>query len=174
MFEDAPFVVVDFQHVKPGKGNQFTRTKLKNLITGQNREVTFKQGEKFGVPDISHMDMTFLYKDGSNYTFMNPSSFEQLSLSEEEIGGAKEFLTENLECSIVRFNERVIEVDVPNSVVLQVKETDPNFKGNTVTGSTKPAVLETGYTVQVPMHINQDDFLKIDTRTGNYVERVNK
>lgn len=174
LIEEQPFTVVDFQHVKPGKGNQFTRCKLRNLITGQNREFTFKQGEKFGVPDIHTVEMTFLYKDDSGYNFMNQTSFEQVALNDDDVGDAKNFLIENTECVIMNFNGKAIGVDVPNSVVLKVVKTDPNFKGNTVTGGSKPAELETGYIVQVPMHINEGDNLKIDTRTGEYVERVNK
>jgi len=174
LYEGQPYTITDFQHVKPGKGNQFTRAKLRNLITGQNREFTFKQGEKFEVPDINTVEMTFLYKDESGYNFMNQKTFEQLTLSEEDVGDAKNFLIENLECMVMIYNGRAIGVECPNSVVLKVVKTDPNFKGNTVTGGSKPAVMETGYTVQVPMHINEGDMLKIDTRTGEYIERVNK
>ena len=174
LFEDQPFTVVDFQHVKPGKGIQFTRCRLRNLITGQNREMTFKQGEKFGVPDITVVEMTFLYKDDGGFNFMNQANFEQVTLNEEDVGDAKNYLIENLECVIMTFNGRAIGVDVPNAVNLKVTKTDPNFKGNTVTGATKPATLETGHVVNVPMHINEGDVLRVDTRTGDYVERVNK
>jgi elongation factor P len=173
LVEGQPYSVVDFQHVKPGKGNQFTRTKARNLLTGQNREWTFKQGEKFEVPDIVTTEMTFLYKDDGGFNFMNQSSFEQVALNEEDVGESKNFLIENLECVIMNFNGKPIGVDVPNSVVLKVTRTDPNFKGNTVTGATKPAVLETGHSVNVPMHISEGDMLKVDTRTGEYIERVN-
>jgi elongation factor P len=174
LFEDAPFTVVDFQHVKPGKGNQFTRARLRNLLTGQNRECTFKQGEKFGVPDLNTQEMTFLYRDDNGFNFMNQTSFEQVSLNEDDVGDAKNYLIENLECVIMNFNGKPIGVDVPNAVNLKVTKTDPNFKGNTVTGATKPATLETGHVVQVPMHINEGDLLRVDSRTGEYVERVNK
>ena len=174
LYESQPFTVLDFQHVKPGKGNQFTRAKLRNLITGQNREFTFKQGEKFEEADISTVEMQFLYKDDSGFNFMNQSNYEQISLNEEDVGEAKNYLTENLDCVIMMFNGKSIGVDVPNSVTLKVTKTDPNFAGNTVTGAQKPAELETGYTVKVPMHISEGDLLKVDTRTGEYVERVNK
>jgi elongation factor P len=174
LIEGQPFTVTDFQHVKPGKGNQFTRAKLRNLLTGQNREFTFKQGEKFEPADISTVDMQFLYKDDSGFNFMNQTNFEQITLNDEDVGESKNFLIENLDCVIMMFNGKAIGVDVPNSVTLKVTKTDPNFKGNTVTGGSKPAELETGYTVQVPMHISEGDMLKIDTRTGDYVERVNK
>lgn len=174
MVEGQPYSVVDFQHVKPGKGNQFTRTKLKNILTGANLERTFKSGEKFEVPDVSTTDMTFLYKDDNGYNFMNQKNFEQMTLNGDDVGDAANYLIENLECVIMMFNGKAIGVDVPNAVNLKVAVTDPNFKGNTVTGATKPATLETGYVVQVPMHISEGDVLRIDTRTGDYVERVNK
>ena len=174
LYEGQPFTVLDFQHVKPGKGNQFTRAKLRNLITGQNREFTFKQGEKFDEADIATVEMQFLYKDDSGFNFMNQSNYEQITLNEEDVGEAKNYLIENLDCVIMTFNGKSIGVDVPNSVTLKVTKTDPNFAGNTVTGAQKPAELETGYTVKVPMHISEGDMLKVDTRTGEYVERVNK
>jgi elongation factor P len=174
LIEDQPFSVTSFEHVKPGKGNQFTRCKMRNLLTGQNREYTFKQGEKFGVPDMNTVEMTFLYKDESGYNFMNQTNFEQVTLNDDDVGDSKHFLIENIECTIMNFNGRPIGVGVPNSVQLKVAKTDPNFKGNTVTGAQKPATLETGYVVHVPMHISEGDLLKIDTRTGEYVERVNK
>ena len=169
MVEGQPFAIVDFQHVKPGKGNQFTRTKMRNLLTGSNLERTFKSGEKFEVPDVNTQDMTFLYKDDSGYNFMNQTNFEQICVTEDDIGDAKNYLIENLQCVVMNYNGKPIGIDCPNSVALKVVKTDPNFKGNTVTGATKPAVLETGHTVNVPMHINEGDVLKVDTRTGEYV-----
>ncbi|MDX9731993.1 MAG: elongation factor P [Bdellovibrionales bacterium] len=174
LVDGEPFTITDFQHVKPGKGNQFTRCKARSLLTGQNREWTFKQGEKFEVPDISTQEMQFLYKDDSGYTFMNQTNYEQVSLNDDDVGEAKNFLIENLDCVIMFFNGKTIGVDVPNSVQLKVVKTDPSFKGNTVTGAQKPATLETGFVVHVPMHISEGDVLKVDTRTGDYVERVNK
>jgi elongation factor P len=173
MVEGQPYSVTDFQHVKPGKGNQFTRCKLKNLITGSNLERTFKQGEKFDVPDVVTIEMQFLYKDDNGFNFMNQSNFEQMTLNAEDVGEAANYLIENLDCVVMLYNGRAIGVDVPNAVNLKVTKTDPNFKGNTVTGATKPAMLETGYSVNVPMHISEGDVLRVDTRTGEYVERVN-
>jgi elongation factor P len=172
MVEGQPYSVTDFQHVKPGKGNQFTRAKLRNLLTGANLERTFKQGEKFDVPDVNTSEMTFLYKDDNGYNFMNQKNFEQICVTEEEIGEAKNYLTENMEVVVMNYNGRPIGIDCPNSVVLKVVKTDPNFKGNTVSGGSKPAELETGHVVQVPMHISEGDLLKVDTRTGDYIERV--
>ena len=173
MIDGQPYVITDFQHVKPGKGNQFTRTKLRNLITGQNLERTFKSGEKFDIPDISARNVQYLYRDDNGLHFMDQSNYEQIQINPEDVPEATNFLLENLEVSVVFYNERPIGVDLPNSVNLKVTETAPSFKGNTVTGASKPATLETGYVVQVPMHIKEGDVLKVDTRTGEYVGRVN-
>lgn len=172
LLEGDPYSITDFQHVKPGKGNQFTRTKLRNLITGSNLERTFKSGEKFGVPDIVYKEMNFLYRDETGYNFMDQTSFEQLALSEELISTDANYLIENLEVKICFFNDRAVGVELPKSVNLKVKQTDPGFKGNTVQNTFKPAILETGYSVQVPLHINEGDTLKINTTDGTYVERV--
>lgn len=172
LVEGEPYAVVDFQHVKPGKGNQFTRTKLRNLLNGSNLERTFKSGEKFGIPDIAYKEMNFLYVDESGYNFMDQTSYEQLSLDKELLGDAANYLTENLQVKICFYNDRAVGVDLPKSVNLKVTQTDPGFKGNTVTGTYKPATLETGYVVQVPLHINEGDTLKINTTDGAYVERV--
>lgn len=172
LIESEPYTIVDFQHVKPGKGNQFTRTKLKNLITGTNLERTFKSGEKFGVPDVMYRDMSFLYKDDHGFNFMDKSNYEQLTLSTELVSDSANYLVENLEVKICFFNDRAVGIEVPKSVNLKVTQTDPGFKGNTVTNTTKPATLETGYVVQVPLHINIGDTLKINTIDGIYVERA--
>lgn len=173
LFEDAPFVIVDFQHVKPGKGNQFTRTKMRNMLTGQNREMTFKQGEKFGVPDIVAKEMNYLYKDESGFTFMDQTDFNQVTMTADEIGENVNYLMENLKVTIIFFNDRPVGVEVPRTVVLKVAETDPGMKGDRVTGGTKPATLETGLVVHVPLHISIGDTLKVDTDSGEYIERVN-
>lgn len=173
LIENEPYSVVDFQHVKPGKGNQFTRTKLKHLINGSNLERTFKSGERFGVPDVAFKDMDFLYKDEGGYNFMDQSSYEQIALSADLLGDAANYLTENLQVKVVFFNDRAVGVELPKSVTLKVAKTDPGFKGNTVTNTYKPATLETGYIVQVPLHIGEGDMLKINTTDGSYVERVN-
>jgi len=173
MIEGVPFSIVDFQHVKPGKGNQFTRTKLRNMLTGSNLEKTFKSGEKFEVPDVNTRDCTYLYKDDTGFTFMDKENYEQNIVGFEDVGDAANFLKENMEVTLLFFNGRVISVDVPNSVVLKVTQTDPGARGNTVTGATKPATLETGFVVHVPLHISEGDMLKVDTRTGDYIERAN-
>lgn len=173
LMDNEPYVVVDFQHVKPGKGNQFTRTKLRNLLTGQNRELTFKQGEKFGVPNVETKEMSFLYRDDNGFNFMDQTSFEQLLMTPDEVGENQYYLTENLTVVILMFNERAVAVDVPKAVNLKVTQTDPGVKGDRVTGGTKPATLETGLVVNVPLHISEGDTLRIDTSSGDYVERVN-
>jgi len=174
LIDDEPYTIVDFQHVKPGKGNQFTRTKLKNLITGSNLERTFKSGEKFTPPDVEYKDMSFLYSDEEGFHFMNQESFEQVQLSKEDIEPKNLYLLENQSVTMLFFNERAIDIDLPKTVVLTVTQTDPGFKGNTVTNTFKPATMETGCVVQVPLHISEGDRLKIDTEEGKYLERVNK
>lgn len=174
MLEGKPYVIVDFQHVKPGKGNQFTRTKMKNMLTGQNLESTFKSGEKFEVPNVENKEMTFLYKDDSGYNFMSQETYEQIAMSEDDLGEAKYYLTENLKVVILFYNEKAVACDVPKAVNLTVKQTDPGIKGDRVTGATKPAIMETGLSVGVPLHISEGDVLRIDTSTGEYVERVSQ
>ncbi len=174
MVEGQPYVVVDFQHVKPGKGNQFSRTKMRNLLTGQNLERTFKSGEKFEVPNVENVEMTFLYKDDNGYNFMNQTNYEQISMMEHEIGESKNFLIENLVVNITIYNDKPVIVDVPKAVNIKVAFTEPGIKGDRVTGATKPATLETGLVVNVPLHISEGDLLRIDTTTSEYVERVNQ
>lgn len=172
MVEGAPYQVVDFQHVKPGKGNQFTRTKLRNLLTGQLLERTFKSGERFEVPDVQNIEMTFLYKDENGFNFMNQSTYEQICILPHEMGEAQNYLTENLQVVVLFYNERPVSVDVPKAVNLKVAHTEPGVKGDRVTGATKHATLETGLVVNVPLHINEGDLLRIDTIEGVYVSRV--
>jgi len=171
LIEGQPYVVVDFQHVKPGKGNQFTRTKLKNLITGSNLERTFKSGEKFEVPDMEVREMTYLYKEGDSYQFMDKENYEQTLANANEVGEATLYITENIEVLVSKFNGRVISVEPPKSVTLKIVKTDPGLKGNTVSGGGKPATLETGAVVQVPLHLNEGDLIRVDTRTGDYIEK---
>lgn len=174
MVEGQPYVIVDFQHVKPGKGNQFSRTKMRSLLTGNNLERTFKSGEKFEVPNVEMVEMTYLYKDDNGYNFMNQQNYEQICMMEHEIGESKNYLTENLVVMITIYNDKPVIVEVPNAVNLRVAQTDPGVKGDRVTGATKPATMETGLTVGVPLHISEGDLLRIDTNTGDYVERVNQ
>lgn len=174
LIEGEPYSITFFQHVKPGKGNAFTTTKMKHLITGKNLERTFKSGERFGVPDIDYREMNFLYKDDSGFVFMDQKNYDQLALSDEVVGDNKNYLTENLEVKVCFFNERAVALEMPKSVALKVTRTDPGFKGNTVTNTYKPATLETGHVVQVPLHTNEGDTLKVSTEDGAYVERISQ
>lgn len=174
MVDGQPYVVLDFQHVKPGKGNQFTRTKMRNLISGSNLERTFKSGEKFEEPDVVNREVTFLYQDESGYNFMDQTSYEQLLITNGDMTEEKYYLVENLVVVIMFYNGKPIGVTVPNAVNLAVKETEPAIKGDRVTGATKKAKMETDLEINVPLHIREGDVLRIDTRTGEYVERVNK
>lgn len=173
MVDGSPYTILDFQHVKPGKGNQFTRTKMRNLLTGQQLERTFKSGERFEVPNVQTRDMNYLYKDDNGYTFMDKETYDQIVMTDSEIGEAKDYLIENLEVTLLFYNDRPVSCDVPKAVNLKVTRTDPGMRGDTVTGATKPATLETGLTVKVPLHISEGDVLRVDTTTGDYVSRVN-
>lgn len=173
LIDGQPYAIVDFQHVKPGKGNQFTRTKMRNIITGSNLEKTFKSGEKFEVPDVASRDCQFLYQDENGFHFMDKENYNQHMIHADDVGDTSHYLIENLEVTMLFFNGRAIGIDVPNTVNLKVTQTDPGLKGSTVTGGSKPATLETGLVVSVPLHINEGDLLKVDSRTGDYIERVN-
>ncbi len=172
LVKGQPFVIIDFQHVKPGKGNQFTRTKLKNLITGSNLDLTVRSGEKFKVPDITYKEMSFLYKEGDHFYFMDVSSYEQVSVHRGVVDSAVHFLKGDMRVSVCLYEGNVISIELSKSVVLRVKKTDPGFKGNTVSNTFKPAELETGFSLQVPLHINEGDYVKVNTSDGVYVERV--
>jgi elongation factor P len=172
LIDNDPYVITDFQHVKPGKGNQFTRTKMRNMLTGSNLERTFKSGEKFGVPDVEDKEMTYLYKDDDAYNFMDQASYEQTAITVQDIGDTAYYLIENMTVNVLFFNGRPIGVEVPNQIQLKIEDTDPGVKGDRVSGATKPATLETGLTVNVPLHINIGDTVKIDTRTNEYLERT--
>ena len=166
-----PFVVMDFQFVKPGKGTAFTRTKIRNMISGAVIDRTFKSGEKLKQADTEEREMQFLYRDGE-FHFMDNSNYEQVSLESSVVGDASNYLTENMMIEVSFYKGRSIGLTLPNFVVLEVTETAPGEKGNTVTGASKPAMVSTGYTVNVPLFVNEGDQLRIDTRTGEYVERV--
>jgi len=173
MIEGQPCVIIDFQHVKPGKGSAFVRTKWRNLLTGNVNERNFRSGDKFEKPDLEEKKMQYLYLDGDSFYFMDTSTYEQTFVSAEALGNAKNFLMENIECSMLFFNGKVIGVDMPNTVEMTVTTCDPGIKGDTVSGATKSATMETGYVVMVPLFINEGDRLKIDTRSGDYLERAN-
>ncbi|MGK5084966.1 elongation factor P [Bdellovibrionota bacterium FG-1] len=172
--DGIPYEIVDFQHVSPGKGRAFTRTKLKNMMNHNVIERTITSGDKIDRANTEQIEAQYLYHDSEGFHFMNQANYEQLVMSPEQLGDAKDFLQENLVIHIMFFNERPIGVELPTFVNLKVVETDPAFKGDTVTGGTKPAKTETGAVVQVPFHIKEGDVLKIDTREYKYVEKVNK
>lgn len=170
--DNTPYIMVDFQHVKPGKGGAFVRTKLKNLLNGKVTDKTFRAGEKVGKPDIKESSMQFLYSDGEGYHFMDVSTYDQMLISEEQVGDSRYLLKEEIVTEVLEYNGRVIGIELPNFVSLKVAATEPGHKGDTATGGSKPATLETGAEVNVPLFINEGDLLKIDTRSGEYVERV--
>ncbi len=171
-FKGDPYIIVDFLHVKPGKGGAFVRTKIKNLITGRVLDETFRSGEKVGRPDLEERNMQYLYKDTDGFCFMDNSSYEQLFLDEDHVGDSANFLKENIDVNVLLYKGKPIGLDLPTTVNLLVTQSDPGLKGDTASGATKPATLETGLTIQVPLFINEGDILKIDTRTGEYIERA--
>lgn len=170
--DGEPFEIVEFQHVKPGKGSAFVRTTIRSLLTGRVLQPTLKSGEKVGKPDIEDKEMQYLYLQGEDYYFMDTRNYEQTFLSEKVLGESKNFLKENINVSVLFYNGKAIGVTLPNSVDLKVTQCDPGVRGDTVSGAMKPATLETGYTVNVPLFINEGDVLKIDTRDGKYLTRV--
>lgn len=166
------FQIVEFQHVKPGKGAAFVRTKLKNVMTGGVVETTFRPTEKFPSAHIDRVEMQYLYADGDMFNFMNTENYEQISLNAETVGDALKFVKENDMCKICSYNGNVFSVEPPLFVELEVTDTEPGVAGNTATNATKPATVETGAQVTVPLFVNVGDKLKIDTRTGEYLQRV--
>lgn len=171
LMEGKPYEIVYFQHVKPGKGGAFVRTKLKNLREGTVVEKTFRSGEKVERPDISDVEMQFLYAD-DNYHFMDTGTYEQIALPAQTIGDNRLFLKENMMVKILMLGEEVLNIEIPSFVELKITHCEPGVKGDTVSGATKPATLETGAKVQVPLFVNEGETIKVDTRSGDYIERV--
>jgi len=170
--DGEPYIIVQFDFVKPGKGQALYKCKLKNMITGAQFDRTYRSGEKFNEANLEEHEMEYLYFDGESYCFMNTSTYAQEFLTQEQVGDAKNFLKENTICSLLFFEGRPIGITLPFFVDLEIVAAEPWAKGDTAAGSTKPVTLETGYTIQVPPFINQGEFIRVDTRTGNYVERV--
>jgi len=170
--EGNVFQIVEFQHVKPGKGAAFVRTKLKNVINGGVVEKTFRPTDKMPKAHIERKDMEYLYNDGELYYFMDQESFEQMPLNANQLGDALRFVKENMLVKILSYKGKVFGVEPPNFVELQVAETEPGVKGDTATGAQKPAILETGAEIKVPLFIDQGDMIRVDTRTGEYMERA--
>ena len=172
VYNNGVYVIVDFQHVKPGKGAAFVRTKIKNVMTGAVREETFNPSEKFELAHIEQKDMEYLYADGDIYYFMDSETYEQVPLNKDKVEDALQFLKENMVATIKFFKGEAFSVEPPNFVVLEVVKCEPAVAGNTATNATKPAEVETGYQIMVPMFVNEGDKIRIDTRTGDYMERV--
>ena len=172
-YEGDIYIILEFQHVKPGKGAAFVRTKLKNLKTGAVVEKTFRPTEKMLKAHIDRLDMQYLYTDGDLFHFMNTENFEQIAVNASDVGDTLKFVKENEMVKILSYEGEVFGIEPPLFVELEITETEPGFAGNTATGATKPATVETGAQVLVPLFINQGEIIKIDTRTGEYLGRVN-
>jgi elongation factor P len=173
ILDGQPYIVVDFQFVKPGKGQAFTRTKVKHLSTGAVIERTFRSGEKLEPADVEVRTMSFIYPDGEDFVFMDPGG-EQVTILGSKVGENKDFLIDGLEVEVVFFKGEPIDLTLPPHVVLQVTKSDPGVRGDTASNVTKPATLSTGAVIQVPLFINEGEWIKVDTRTREYMERVNR
>ena len=170
--DGSVYSIIEFQHVKPGKGAAFVRTKLRNVITGAVTETTFNPSAKFPTAFVERKDMQYLYEDGDLYYFMDPETYEQFPINASTLGDNFKFVTENMMCKVLSYKGSVFGVEPPNFVELKVTKTDPGFKGDTATNATKPATLETGAEIKVPLFIEEGDMIRIDTRTGSYMERA--
>ena len=170
--DNSVFQIIEFQHVKPGKGAAFVRTKLRDIKNGGVKETTFRPTEKFPQARIDRKNMQYMYADGDMYNFMDNETYEQFALTAEQVGDALKFVKENETVSMLSHNGVVFSIEPPMFVELDITDTEPGFKGDTATGATKPAVVETGATVYVPLFVNQGDKIQIDTRTGEYLKRV--
>lgn len=166
------YLVTDFMHVKPGKGSPFVRAKIKNIVTGQVQERTFNPSDKFQVAVIERKEMQYLYNEGDIYYFMDMETFDQIPLNKSQVEDALNFITENMMANIQFYKGSAFSVEAPNFVELLITQADPGVKGNTATNAMKPATLETGAVVNVPMFVNEGDTIRVDTRTGEYMERV--
>ena len=172
--DGVPFHIVEHQFVKPGKGQSFTRCKVRNLTNGNVVEKTWKSGESVELADVETRKMTFSWDEGDSLVFMDTSTGDQLHVMKDKVGDEVRFLSEGMDCDVTIYNGIAIGIDLPPSVILQVTESEPGIKGDTASGATKPATLATGATVNVPLFIKEGEWIKIDTSTGQYLERVNK
>ncbi|MBN1474574.1 MAG: elongation factor P [Syntrophaceae bacterium] len=170
--DNDPYVIIEFNFVKPGKGQALYRTKLKNMINGNQFERTFRSVDNFEPADLREKKMQYLYKEGDKYCFMDNENYEQVFLTEEQVGDAQNFLIDNLDVEILLFEDRPIGLTLPNFVELVVTEADPWAKGDTVSGATKPVKVQTGYTIQVPTFVSEGEKIRVDTRTSEYLTRV--
>ena len=169
--DGTPYEIVDFQHFKPGKGGAMVRTKLRNILTGRMQDITFRSGEKVGKPDMETRDMQFLYHEGEQLVFMDMTTYDQMHMDAEATDGKANYLKDGQECRVLLYNEKPLDIEIPASLVLEVTETEPGAKGDTVSNVTKPATLETGVVIQVPIFVNIGDRVKVDTRTNGYLGR---
>jgi elongation factor P len=169
-----PYVIVEAVHVKPGKGVAFVKTRYKSLITGAVLQRNFRSGDKVHKPDLQDREMAYIYRDDTMWVFMDSSSYEQFSLTDEQVGGASKYLKENTNVDILFHNGVAISLEMPNFVELLVTNTDPGVKGDTATGGVKPATLETGAVINVPLYLEEGELVKVDTRSGDFMERVKK
>ena len=167
-----PFEITFFQHVKPGKGGAFVRTKLRNLRTGRVVDQTFRAGERLDEADVEDRRMQYLYQDGDSLVFMDTQSFDQIPFSADQVGDARRFLKENVEVDVIFWKGRPLQIELPNFIEAAIVRCDPGLKGDTASGATKPATLETGAVLQVPLFVKEGDRIRVDTRTGQYIERV--
>ena len=170
--DGEPYVIVEFQHVKPGKGGAFVRTKMKSLKSGNVIDRTFRSGEKVDVPELEEKTMQYLYAADKDRVLMDTSTYEQISMSEKQLGDSVNYLKENMEIKVLYFKGQPINIDIPMFVELKIARTDPGVRGDTASGGSKPATLETGAVVKVPFYLNEGDVVKVDTRSGIFIERV--
>jgi elongation factor P len=173
-YEGGLWQIIEAQHVKPGKGVAFVKTRMKNLVDGRTLDINFRSGDKVGKADTEEVEMQALYSDGESWHFMDTRSYEQMQMRNEELGEAAQFLKENINVQVLLWNGRPIGVDLPNFVELKITYCEPGVRGDTATGATKPATMETGAIVQVPLFVEEGEIIRIDTRTGGYVSRVGK
>ncbi len=171
--DGEPMTITYFQHVKPGKGGAFVRTKVKNLRTGRSFDKTFRAGEKVQEADVEDRRMQYLYQDGESLVFMDTSSYDQIPIQSEQVGDDRRFLKENTEIDVLFWNGKPINIELPAFIEVEITQCDPGLKGDTASNTTKPATIETGAVVQVPLFVKEGERIRVDTRTGAYVERVN-
>lgn len=174
LMDGNPYTVIEFQFVKPGKGTAFTRTKFKNLLTGGVVEKNIRSGEKLEPANVEERSMQFLYKEGEDFVFMDGATYEQVTITADTVGDNADLMMDNLECAVLFFNDRAVDITLPNFIIVKITETEPGARGDTSGNVTKPATVETGAEIQVPLFINEGDTVKVDTRNKSYVERVKK
>lgn len=173
-YENSLWTIIDCQHVKPGKGVAFVKTRLKNLIDGRTIDINFRSGDKVGKPDVNEVKMQALYTDGESWHFMDEATYDQIAIRLEDLGDTAQWLKDNITVGVLLYNDRPIDVELPNFVELEITECEPGVRGDTAQGATKPATLSTGAVVQVPLFVEEGEIIKVDTRTGEYSSRVGR